>query len=468
MIQEATSPTHIATTPATEGIWSRRYRALTIGLVLTVAGGAFEALAVATTMPVATRELGGLALYGWAFSAFLLASLVGTVAAGIEADRSGPARPFAFGVGLFALGLIVAGLAPSMIVVVLGRAIQGLSSGAIGSVAYVAVGRVYAEDARPRMLAVLSSAWVVPGLVGPAIAGLIAEYIGWRWVFLGLAPLLPLAAMLALPALRSLNKSSSAERDWRRVRHALQLALGVGLALTGPTLDQLLLAALCVVGGVVIALPALRKLLPDGTLRAAPGLPAAIATACITGTVFFGVDAFVPLALTSLRGLSAALAGLALTAATVTWTTGAWLQAHYAAQHSRRRLVTIGLLVLAVGVALVIGTLWPGVPALLAPLAWGVAGLGMGLAYSTLSLSVLESAPEGQEGAATSSLQLANMLGPALGTGVGGAIIGSAASGSAPSAASIAMQFALMAALPLLGVWAARGLPGKTPANAAG
>ncbi len=123
--------------------WEGHLRWLTIGLVLTVVGAAFEALAVGTVLPVTVRELGGLQLYGWAFSAYLLTSLVGITVAGGEADRLGPARPFLVGVGLFVLGLLAGGLAPSMPILIASRAVQGLGSGFIGSIAYLAIARGY-------------------------------------------------------------------------------------------------------------------------------------------------------------------------------------------------------------------------------------------------------------------------------------------------------------------------------------
>src|SRR5689334_19849047 len=139
--------------PAPEGIWGRTNRTLTIGLVLIVVGVAFEALAVATTLPATSRDLGGLALYGWAFSAFMLTNLIGITVAGSEADRMGPRRPFVVGVALFTLGLTIAGLAPTMPIVILGRAVQGFGAGVTSSVAYVAIGRGYSEAAKARMLA---------------------------------------------------------------------------------------------------------------------------------------------------------------------------------------------------------------------------------------------------------------------------------------------------------------------------
>ncbi|MBA3415058.1 MAG: MFS transporter, partial [Chloroflexia bacterium] len=181
------------------GPWSPTLRRLSAGLLLNVVAVAFEALAVATVMPLVASELQGQHLYGWVFSAFLLANLFGIVVAGLHADARGPAAPFVWGVVLFAAGLILGGLAPTMWALVAARALQGFGGGGLGSIAYVAVGRVYPDASRPRMLAFLSTAWVVPGLIGPALAGLVAAGPGWRWVFLGLAPLPAIAATLALP-----------------------------------------------------------------------------------------------------------------------------------------------------------------------------------------------------------------------------------------------------------------------------
>src|SRR5215469_14203857 len=109
---------------APASIWSRPHRFLTLGLLLVIAGAAFEALAVATILPATVRDLGSPSLYGWVFSAFMLADLVGIVLAGTESDRRGPARPFVAGVVCFAGGLVLAGLAPFMLVVIVGRTVQ--------------------------------------------------------------------------------------------------------------------------------------------------------------------------------------------------------------------------------------------------------------------------------------------------------------------------------------------------------
>ena len=161
-----------------QGLWAPQRRALTAGLVLTITFVASEALAVVTVMPVVARDLGGLRLYGWVFSGFMLGSVVGIVAAGREADRRGPAAPFVAGVVLFGCGLAVAGSAPSMGVLVAGRVLQGIGAGAVPAVAYASIGRSLTGSLRARMMAVMSTAWVAPGLAGPAVSAEVARLFG--------------------------------------------------------------------------------------------------------------------------------------------------------------------------------------------------------------------------------------------------------------------------------------------------
>ena len=449
-----------------EGVWSPRYRRLTLGLILITLGPAFEGLAVATILPKVVANLGGLSLYGWAFSAYMLATLVGVILAGDQADRRGPALPFIIGVALFVLGLILAGTASSMITLVLSRGVQGFGAGLLSSVALVCVGRGFADEVKPRMLAVLSSAWVVPGLIGPALAGIVADFAGWRWVFLGLVPLLPLATGLVLPALRQLTPSRTSEAlDAHRLFAAVGLAIGAGMALTGLQTGSLPAATVLIPLGLALGIPSLRSLLPPGTLRAKAGMPAAIATIGFLSMAFFGGEAFLPLTLISIRGQSSIIAGVTLTAATLSWTAGSWLQAQLTPRYGRRLLVTTGLLLIAFGLAGIASVLIPGVSIVVAPLAWGVAGLGMGLAYSTLSLVVLETASTDQQGSASASLQLSSVLGSALGTGFGGAIIGVVATTGGSTRTGIIAVDVLVIAVTGFAILTAIGLPGRPLQN---
>jgi len=433
---------------------------LTIGLMLTIVAVGFQALAVATVLPAVIAELGDLHLYGWAFSAFLLTQLVGIVVSGLLADEHGPALPFGLGVLFFAVGLLVGGLAPSMPALIAGRALQGLGGGAVFSTAYVAIGRGYPASSRPRMLALLSTGWVVPGLIGPAIAGLMAEALGWRAVFLVLVPMPLLAGLLAFPHLRGIPKGTPAADARSRVISAIVLAIGTGLVLTGIGSVQPLAVAALLVVGLALAIPSLKRLMPAGTLRAAPGMPAAIATMSLLNLAFFGVDAFIPLGLVDVRGASVAFAGLALTTGTLAWTSGSWIQARFGQGISRRKMERIGLTILAVGIVVVAMVLFPTIPILLGPIGWAIAGLGIGLSYITLNLTMLELAQPGQEGRASSSMQLAGVLGSALGTGIGGALIGVMQSSGGSVQQSLLIHNGVMFVAVLLAILTARGLPG--------
>jgi MFS family permease len=407
-----------------QSVWSPTRRAMTAGLVLTVTLVAFEALAVATILPGVARDLGGAGLYGWAFSAFFLGNLVGIVQAGRQADERGLVRPFVLGLALFGAGLLVGGLAPSMEVLVAGRLIQGFGAGAIPPVAYVAIGREYPASLRPRMFAILSTAWVVPGLIGPAIAGLVADHLTWRLVLLGLIPLIAASGALSIPSLARASAVGrpSAGRGPGLVQ-AVRTAAGAALVLAALSVGSIVPAVVMGTAGFAIALPALATLLPPGTLRASRGLPATVLARGVLTFGFFGAEAFLPLTLVTVRGTTATVAGLALTAATLSWTAGAWMQAHLTSSWGTSRLIRLGFVMVCAGVAGIATVLEPEVPLGAAVVAWGIAGLGMGLAYASISLAVLHAAPPGGEGAATSGMQLADVLGTALGTGTCGAVV---------------------------------------------
>ena len=201
-------------------------------------------------------------------------------------DRGSLVRPFALGLGLFSVGLLVGGLAPSMEILVVGPAsLQGLGAGAIPAVAYVAIGRALPEALRPRMFATLSTAWVLPGLFGPALAGVVAETFHWRLVFLGLLPLIAIAALMTVPAVAAVGPATARRRrraatsqrgPRRRLPLALVLAAGAGMTVAGLTDAALAPACRSSSSASLIACLAFRSLTPPGTLRAARGLPAAV------------------------------------------------------------------------------------------------------------------------------------------------------------------------------------------------
>jgi MFS family permease len=446
------------------GLWAPQRRALTAGLVLTVTFVASEALAVVTVMPVVARDLGGLRLYGWVFSGFMLGSVIGIVAAGREADRRGPAVPFVAGVVLFGSGLAVAGLAPSMGVLVAGRVLQGIGAGAVPSVAYASIGRSLAGALRARMMAVLSTAWVAPALVGPALSAEVARLFGWRWVFLGLLPVVAVAGSIAVPALIRLGPPRSAGAPEHRLLDGIRTAAGATMILAGLTLaagsGAAAVGVVVMLAGGAVGVPALRRLVPAGTLTARPGLPATILGRGLLTFTFFGADAYVTLAITAVRHRTPVVAGVAVTGATLAWTAGAWVQARLSDTWEGRRLVRTGLVIILVGIAGMALVLQPGVPVAEGLGAWTVAGLGMGLAYAPLSLMMLQKAPRGQEGQASASLNLADVLGTAIGIGVGGAAVAAAAGGDLRL--GIAAALAVAAAVGVVALALTRRLPAGT------
>jgi MFS family permease len=445
-------------------LWAPERRALTLGLVLTITLVASEALAVVTIMPEVARSLGGIHLYGWVFSAFLLGCMVGIVAAGREADRRGLARPYIAGLSLFAAGLVVAGLAPSMAVLVIGRTLQGLGAGAVPAVAYVAIGRSFPELLRARMMAVMSTAWVVPGVIGPLLSAGVAHLFGWRWVFLGLLPLVALTGVLALPGLAGLGPPDRPPENEHRLVDAVGAAAGTGLVIGGLTTGRPVVALPVAAVGVAILLPALRRLVPPGTLLARPGLPATILSRGMLTFAYFGADAFVTLAIVTVRHHSLAEASIAVTGSTLGWTVGAWIQARFNQRWEGRRLVRLGLTLIMLGECGMLAVLLPGVPVSVAFLAWSIAGLGMGSAYAPISLMMLREAPPGREGWASASLNLSDVLGSALGAGLGGAAIALGATQGWSLSTGVAVAFALPTAMAV----AALVVSGRLPIRAAG
>lgn len=443
-------------------IWAAEHRALTVGLVLTITLVAFESLAVATIMPEVKNDLGGLSLYGWVFSGFFLASLVGIVLTGQMADRRGLALPFGLGLAFFTIGLVTGGAAQSMPMLVAGRVAQGFGAGAIPAVAYAAIGRGLPGPLRPVMFATMSTAWVVPGLIGPAVASAVEHVWTWRVVFLGLLPFVAAATVMTIPALAALDRTNPTRRqplDRRRLFRVVILVVGVGAVLA--TADVPVAVA---VGLVVVGLPgavwAFGVLQPPGTARLAAGVPATVAVRGLITWAFFAGDAYVSLAIVDGRGAATWVAGLALSAGAVSWTVGAWVQARVIERLGPRRLVGIGMTILAIGITVMLVSL-ASLPLGVSILAWGVAASGMGLSYPTLSVTVLAMAAPGEEGAASSALQLSDTLGQAVGTGIGGGIITIAGAQGWTALTGTSIVFTMALVVAVIGAFASRRLPAR-------
>jgi MFS family permease len=301
------------------------------------------------------------------------------------------------------------------------------------------------------MFAVLSTAWVVPGLIGPGIAALVATAVGWRWVFLGLLPLVAAAGVLVVRALRHVPLPANPGTAAVPYLAVLGVVAGAGTALAALSSGVALVAAAGGVAGGALLAVSMRRLTPPRYLSARPGLAATILSRSLLTCCFFAGDAYVPYAIVTVRHAPTTLAALALTASTLTWTAGSWVQARCIARWGPRRLVRPGECLIAIGLGAMCVVLLPSVPPELAIAAWAVAGAGIGTAYAPLSVTTLDLAAAGEEGRATSALQLCDVLGQAIGTGT-------SRIGHGPG---VALAFSFAIAVALTGVFVGAWLPGQ-------
>jgi MFS family permease len=395
---------------ASQNLFAPGRRAACIGAVALISMLAFESIAVATAMPAVAGALDGLPLYALAFGATLATSVLGMTAAGQLCDKRGPYCAALAGLAVFLAGLLLAGGATSMTTLVAGRALQGLGSGVLGVTLYVGVGRVVPQPLHPQLFALFAGAWVVPGLVGPALASFLVQALGWRSVFLVVAAAVPVAAMLMLPALRRVGSGTGEELRWGTMRWALLASVGA-LALHGASQQGGMGAGVLFAAGLVGAGFAARRLLPAGTLMAARGLPTVILLRGLIAAAFASAEAFLPLLLTGHFGWSLTQAGIALSAGAVTWSIGSAVQARVHRDAARRRLLPSGFALAAAGLAIVMAPLLSAaLPAGLVLLGWVGVGLGIGMSFPMLSVLLLKLSPPASQGSNTSALQLADAL----------------------------------------------------------
>ena len=457
----------------TRSIFAPEVRATSGGLLILITLIAFESMAVSAALPTAARELHGLGSYGWAFTGFLVANIVGMVSAGEQTDRRGPAVPLTAGLIAFVAGLLLAGTASTMLQLVAGRVVQGLGGGLMITAAYVVIGEAFADSLRPKLFAAISSAWVLPSLLGPVISGLLSEHASWRWVFLGLVPFSIAGGVLMVPVLRAMARNSAVPDTPRRPgRLGRAVALAVGIAALEYTAQHpsVVLIAVAAVGVVLMAW-GLRSVLPAGTLRVSPGVPAPIALRGLLAGSLFGVEALVPLSLTVQHGYSATAAGLPLTASGVTWALGSWWQGR-AVEHdgTRRRvaLIRAGFICLAVAAAAMAFVALPATPGWLAYPAWGIGGLGAGFAMSSLGVLLLRFTTDETRGSDSAALQLSDATAGALTTGLAGMVVAAAARGTIAHTTAFVIQDVVMCVVAGSGVvLAARARPPMSAEHAA-
>ena len=401
------------------GIYSARYLWVTIGTCALVFLAAFESLAVTTIMPLVSADLDGASLYALAFAGPLASGVVGMVVAGNWSDRNGPVAPLITSVAVFIAGLIIAGTAVDMWMLVVGRLVQGLGSGAMNVALYVVVARIYPPALHAKIFAGFAAAWVIPSLIGPFAAGVVAELTSWHWVFLGVVGLILVAMLMVVPALKMLtgDPDFGVEGRPRWAAGPIAWALLAATAVLGLNLSAQLDGAFVGIVAVLaigIALLAVKPLVPTGTLRAARGLPTVILVRGLIAAAFFGAEVYIPYLLTEQYDFSPAFAGLALTGAALTWASASWLQGRLGDALTHVRAMWIGSLLVLASILIAVLTSAAGLSPVVIIAGWLLGGAGMGLMYPRLSVLTLAYSTERDQGFNSSALSISDSLGGAL------------------------------------------------------
>lgn len=399
-----------------DGVFSARFRWLSLGMFALVFLAAFETLAVTTVMPLIADELDGWSLFAVAFAIPLASGVVGMVIAGNWSDRDGPMAPLIASAVIWLIGVLIAGTATNMVVFVVGRFVHGLAGAAVIVPLYVIVARRYPERLRAKVFAGFAAAWVIPSIVGPTLAGLVAEATSWHWVFLGVAVLaLPISVMVLVPLIRTRHELAG-DRDvpWsaRRILWSLLAAvaaLGLGLAKDLGDPWRWIVAPVA----VAVVLVAVRPLLPPGTLTGRRGMPATVLMRAIVAAAFFATEVYLPAFFRDTYELRPSVAGAVLTGAGVSWAIASWLQGRLD-RIGNAQVVRIGSGLLLAALVLVLATsvfVWH--PAI-GFAAWTIAGFGMGFMYPRFSVAVLELSPKREQGFNSAALTIGESLGASV------------------------------------------------------
>lgn len=409
-------------------------RLVLAGMVALCSLGAFESLAVSTAMPTVAVDLDGLRFYTFAFAVTFATSVVGMLVAGRWCDRSGPTPAMWTGVALFVVGLVVAGSATGMGALIAGRAVQGVGNGLFGVALYVLVARVFAAERHPAVFSAFAAAWVVPAIVGPGLAGLIVEHLGWRWVFLGAAVLTVPAALLMRPGLTAARSSRPAldggadvperapDQDARSGERAPHGATS-GASTSGQAAGNGLGSAPTTAAGQPER-PLRHALgLSLAVLRAGRGLPAVVSVRALVSAAFVGAEVLLPLLLVHERHLSPGGAGLILTVGALGWSGASWVRGRNLLHLSHAGYIRLGGGLLTLGMVGAAVLVLPDVPAGVGMAFWVLSGSGMGLVYPTLSVLTLELAAPHEQGSASSALQVADAVAAAVASSATGALL---------------------------------------------
>ncbi len=402
---------------------------------------AMEMTIVSTAMPTVVGELGGIHLYAWVFTAYLVASTVMVPIFGKLADLFGRKPVLLFGLSVFLVSSVACGFATTMTELVVFRALQGFGAGAIQPISITVIGDIYKLEERARIQGVMGALWGFAGLIGPLLGGYIVKVWSWQWIFFINVPF-GLGGM----ALVWFFLHEQVEKK----RHALDFAgaqvfsAAILLLLAGSSGSALGMWPLLPAFGllalfVVVEGRAKEPLLPIPLMRR-PVIALASAASMLTGAAMMATVTYVPLYVQAILGGTPTQAGSAITPMVIGWPIFATLSGRLIPRFGFRPLIRFGValaFVAASALALLIG---PTSSVRGLQVVMFFYGAGLGAASTALMLAVQTSVEWRERGVATASNLFFRTIGGTLAVGALGGIVASMVAGvGAPAGAAEAL-----------------------------
>lgn len=399
----------------------------TAGIMLGLFMASMEATVIATAMPTIVSQLGGLAIYSWAFSVYMLASTTTVPIYGKLSDIYGRRPVFTIAMILFLIGSVLCGMAQSMGQLIAFRTLQGLGAGGVIPLVAVIVGDIFSFEQRAKMQGVFAAVWGVSSVAGPLLGGFLVDQLSWHWVFLvNLAPGI-IAVLMVWFAMQDLHVDANArptiDYTGAGLLSATVVSLLLGLFEIGTPAGWVLLglAALLLVALVVVERRAVDPILPLSLFRGRL-FAAATGHGLLSGWAMFGSLSFVPLFVQAVLGTSATEAGTALTPMLLGWVFASIIGSRLLLYTNYRFIVITGTALLTIGAFLMTGASSE-MSRLQAMINLSFMGVGMGLSVAPFLIAVQSVVRKREMGTATSTLQFSRNIGGTLGVSVMGAVL---------------------------------------------
>lgn len=404
---------------------------VTIALMLGMTLAALDTTIVGTALPSIVGKLGGITLYSWVFSSYLLTSTTTVPIYGKLADLYGRKPMFLFGTALFLLGSIASGAAQTMEQLIIFRAIQGLGAGAVMPIVLTIIGDIFSLEERARVQGLFSGVWGLSSVIGPALGGVIVDHFTWRWVFYINVPFGLLSALLLI-----LFFKENIERKKRHLDYIGTLTLtGAIVALLFAFLQggtNWAWISLPSIGLFAAAVVLTALFLREERRAAEPILPLTLFNnriisissigSIMLGTIMFGLSSYVPLFMQGVKGGSATSAGVSLAPMLVAWPIAATLSGRLVLRYGYRITAGVGTVLTVLGVVLVV-LFNPQTSLLFVIISMIITGAGLGLSSTAYMLSVQNAVPWNLRGVATASNQFFRTIGGTIGVAIMGAIL---------------------------------------------